>query len=187
VNAPKPELRLASLLGRRALTPRRAATIIGAYTLGITLAGGVLARIVDPRDFDSLGTSLWWALQTVTTVGYGDVVPRSVGGRAIGAVVMLSGIGFLTVVTASVTAALIEGVRDRTPWRRQAPVRLALCRGDQRPARRDRSPARGTRRARSRLLGSCVARPSRGWGVRGGERPEPPNTTRRVGPPRIVL
>jgi voltage-gated potassium channel len=114
VNAPKPELRLASLLGRRALTPRRAATIIGAYTLGITLAGGVLARIADPRDFHSLGTSLWWALQTVTTVGYGDVVPRSASGRAIGAVVMLSGIGFLTVVTASVTAALIEGVRDRT-------------------------------------------------------------------------
>jgi len=113
VNAPKPELRLASLLGRRSLTPRRAATIIGTYTLGVTLAGGILARIADPRDFHSLGTSLWWALQTVTTVGYGDVVPGSASGRAIGAVVMLSGIGFLTVVTASVTAALIEGVRHR--------------------------------------------------------------------------
>jgi voltage-gated potassium channel len=73
-----------------------------------------VARIVDPRDFHSIGASLWWALQTVTTVGYGDVVPGSTSGRAIGAVVMLSGIGFLTVVTASVTAALIEGIRHRT-------------------------------------------------------------------------
>ena len=113
MNAPKPEFRLASLLGRRALTPRRAAIIIGAYTVVVTLAGGIAARIADPRDFHSLGTSLWWALQTVTTVGYGDVVPRSASGRAIGAVVMLSGIGFLTVVTAAVTAALIEGVRHR--------------------------------------------------------------------------
>jgi voltage-gated potassium channel len=114
MNAPKAELRLASRLARRTLTPRRAATIIGAYTIVVTLAGGILARIADPRDFHSLGISLWWALQTVTTVGYGDVVPRDASGRTIGAVVMLSGIGFLTVVTASVTAALIEGIRHRT-------------------------------------------------------------------------
>jgi voltage-gated potassium channel Kch len=49
----------------------------------------------------------------VTTVGYGDVVPTNTGGRLIGAVVMLSGIGFLTVITASVTAALIETARRR--------------------------------------------------------------------------
>ena len=47
----------------------------------------------------------------MTTVGYGDVVPRSVVGRVIGAIIMLSGIGFLAVVTAAVTAALVESAR----------------------------------------------------------------------------
>ena len=70
--------------------------------------------LTDRHDFPSLGLGLWWALQTVTTVGYGDVVPTTTAGRVIGSIVMLSGIGFLTVVTASVTAALIEAARKRS-------------------------------------------------------------------------
>jgi voltage-gated potassium channel len=70
-------------------------------------------RLVDPADFDSVGEGMWWAVQTVTTVGYGDVVPVHTGGRLIGTVLMLSGIGFLTVVTAVVTAAFLETVRRR--------------------------------------------------------------------------
>ena len=56
---------------------------------------------------------LWFALQTVTTVGYGDVTPRQADGRFIAAVVMLAGIGFLAVITASVTASLVESSRRR--------------------------------------------------------------------------
>jgi voltage-gated potassium channel len=56
---------------------------------------------------------MWWALQTVTTVGYGDIVPQQTGGRLIGAVLMLQGIGLITVVAAAVTATLIEQSRDR--------------------------------------------------------------------------
>jgi voltage-gated potassium channel Kch len=108
-----PVSRLPTLIERKPLTAKRAARIIGAYTLLITIAGGVLARVVDHRDFHSLGAGIWWALQTVTTVGYGDVVPHSTAGRAVGVVVMVSGIGFLTVITASVTAALIEAARAR--------------------------------------------------------------------------
>ena len=102
-----------SALERKPLTARRAALIIASFTLLVTIAGGVVAWLTQRDDFSSLGTSLWWALQTVTTVGYGDVVPRSTSGRVIGGVVMLSGIGFLTVITASVTAALIEAARKR--------------------------------------------------------------------------
>jgi len=105
--------RLMSALERKPLTARRAALIIASFTLLVTIAGGVVAWLTQRDDFSSLGTSLWWALQTVTTVGYGDVVPRSTSGRVIGGVVMLSGIGFLTVITASVTAALIEAARKR--------------------------------------------------------------------------
>jgi voltage-gated potassium channel len=56
---------------------------------------------------------MWWSVQTVTTVGYGDIVPSGTSGRVVGVVVMLSGIGFLTVITAAVTAALIEAARAR--------------------------------------------------------------------------
>lgn len=105
--------RLIAALESKPLTARRAALIIASFTLAVTLAGGVLAWLTDRHDFSSLGASMWWALQTVTTVGYGDVVPRSSGGRVIGAAIMLSGIGFLTVITGSVTAALVESARKR--------------------------------------------------------------------------
>lgn len=108
--APK---RLISALERKPLTARRAAVIIAAFTFVVTVAGGIVAWAIDRHDFPSLGAGLWWSLQTVTTVGYGDVVPTNTTGRVIGAVVMLSGIGFLTVVTAAVTAALIESARRR--------------------------------------------------------------------------
>ncbi len=54
---------------------------------------------------------MWWAVQTLTTVGYGDVVPDSTAGKLIATVVMLNGIALLTVVTAAVTATLIDQVR----------------------------------------------------------------------------
>ena len=107
--------RLVAALRRRPLTGRRAALIIASYTLLVTFAGGFIASLTDRKDFDSLGQGLWWSLQTVTTVGYGDVVPSSGTGRVIGAIVMISGIAFLTVITAAVTAALIEAARRRQP------------------------------------------------------------------------
>jgi voltage-gated potassium channel len=100
---------------RRQLTPRRAASAIALATVVVTLGAGVLMRVLDPHDFSSVWIGFWWAVQTVTTVGYGDVVPHNVSGRVVAAVVMLAGIGFLTVVTASVTAALVEGYRRRAP------------------------------------------------------------------------
>jgi voltage-gated potassium channel len=103
----------ARLLLRESLTARRAAAIIAAVTILITVAGGILERIVDRQEFPTIGRGLWFALQTVTTVGYGDVTPRQSDGRFIGAVVMLTGIGFLAVITASVTASLIETSRRR--------------------------------------------------------------------------
>lgn len=105
--------RLVSALERKPLTARRAAVIIASFTLAVTVVGGVVAWLTDRHDFPTLGAGLWWSLQTVTTVGYGDVVPTSTDGRLIGAIVMLTGIGFLTVITAAVTAALIETARRR--------------------------------------------------------------------------
>ena len=101
----------------QALTARRAALIISVATIIIAVAGGALGWLVDREDFPTLGSGLWWALQTVTTVGYGDIVPTRGSGRAIGGVIMLAGIAFVAVVTAAVTAALIEAARRRRTGR----------------------------------------------------------------------
>jgi voltage-gated potassium channel Kch len=50
---------------------------------------------------------MWWALQTVTTVGYGDVTPAQPIGRAVAAFVMLEGIAFLAIITAAITSTFV--------------------------------------------------------------------------------
>ena len=95
------------------MTVRRATTLIFTLTLVVTVGAGIAIWLVDHSEFPNLGTSLWWAVQTVTTVGYGDVVPEQTGGRLIGTLVMLNGIGFITVMTAALTAMLIEQARRR--------------------------------------------------------------------------
>jgi voltage-gated potassium channel len=103
----------ARLLLQQSLTARRAAAIIAAFTLLVTLGGGILERVIDHQEYPSIGRGLWFALQTVTTVGYGDVTPSQRDGRIIAAVLMLTAIGFLAVITASVTASLVESGRRR--------------------------------------------------------------------------
>ena len=73
----------------------------------------IVAWTLDKRDFGSVGEALWWSLQTVTTVGYGDIVPQSARGQVIGGVVMLLGIAASAVLTALVTSALFQTVLRR--------------------------------------------------------------------------
>ena len=87
--------------------------MISVATVILTVASGVAIWLVDKDNFSSLGEGLWWAVQTLTTVGYGDVVPDDTTGRLIGTLVMLVGIAFLTVLTAAVTATLIDQMRQR--------------------------------------------------------------------------
>jgi voltage-gated potassium channel len=100
----------------RAATPRGAAGVIAVATTLITVGAGLLMTVVDHENFPSLGSGLWWAAQTVTTVGYGDDVPTTFKGQLTAVIVMLFGIGFLTVVTAAITSSFIE--RSRLEHRR---------------------------------------------------------------------
>ena len=99
---------------RSPLSVRRAMTVIVTATVVSVLAGGVLISVVDNEEFPSVGTGLWWALQTVTTVGYGDVVPHQVLGRIVGAVIMLESIAFVAIVTAAITSNFVERARRRS-------------------------------------------------------------------------
>jgi voltage-gated potassium channel len=90
------------------LSLRKAMAVIVSATLVSVFIGGALITVLDPEEFPDLGTGLWWALQTVTTVGYGDVVPENTIGRLVGAVFMLEAIAFVAIVTAAITSSFVE-------------------------------------------------------------------------------
>src|SRR5688500_18355435 len=74
------------------LTPRFAAGVIAlAWAFGVVLFG-VVEYLVDKESFGSVWMGMWWAMQTVTTVGYGDVVPGQTSGKLIATVLMLGGL-----------------------------------------------------------------------------------------------
>ncbi len=64
-----------------------------------------------PEAFSSIPASLWWALATLTTVGYGDIVPITVGGRLFTGLVLMVGFGVIAVPAGLITAALMESGR----------------------------------------------------------------------------
>ena len=70
--------------------------------------GAVVIWLLDRQDFPTFGSAVWWALQTVTTVGYGDVVPKSTEGRIIGGIEMVIGVSFISFLTAGVTSVVIH-------------------------------------------------------------------------------
>ena len=91
----------------RATTPRGAAVVIAVTSIVVTVAAGILMTFAEHERYPSIGSGLWWAIQTTTTVGYGDNVPEYVAGRLVAAFVMLFGIGFLTVITAAITSTFV--------------------------------------------------------------------------------
>jgi voltage-gated potassium channel Kch len=92
---------------RKPVTVRRAAGAIVSTTAVIVIASGLLMRVLDHREYRNIFIGMWWAIQTVTTVGYGDVTPKAVGGRIVAALVMLEGIAFIAIVTAAITSTFV--------------------------------------------------------------------------------
>jgi voltage-gated potassium channel len=88
-------------------TVRSAASVIVAANAAIVLLAAVAMRVFDAKDFPTFGRSLWWAVQTVTTVGYGDATPQTALGRILAGFVMVQGVAFLAVVTATITSAFV--------------------------------------------------------------------------------
>jgi voltage-gated potassium channel len=96
---------------------RAIATILGVATL-IVLVAGALARAVEPETFDTLGISYWWAITTVTTVGYGDVVPHTTAGRVVGSCLMFTGLALIPTTT-SVTISMLLSKFNREQQREE--------------------------------------------------------------------
>jgi voltage-gated potassium channel len=92
---------------REPLSVRNAAGVIVFTTAVIVVGAGVLISLIDSTEYPNIWIGMWWALQTVTTVGYGDVAPTHVTGRVVGAVVMLEGIAFVAIITAVITSSFV--------------------------------------------------------------------------------
>jgi voltage-gated potassium channel len=77
----------------------------------VALAGAVIS-LVDSADIPNVGTGMWWAIVTVTTVGYGDVYPHTVAGRIVGSLLMLVGIGFISLLTATIASSFVSADKE---------------------------------------------------------------------------
>lgn len=104
---------------RRAVIRRRVFPYLAGVTLLLTVGSGILVTVLARRDFPTVEDGIWWAIVTLATVGYGDIVPTTTWGRVVGSAVIILGVTFIAFVTATVTSYFvsaeqeIEGAKDR--------------------------------------------------------------------------
>jgi voltage-gated potassium channel len=73
---------------------------------------GFVATLVDRRDFHTFGDGIWWAIVTLSTVGYGDIVPHTPWGRVLGSIVIIFGVAFISLLFATVTSYLVASDQE---------------------------------------------------------------------------
>ena len=107
VGRPNPIERRLSRFLREPVSVKNAVSVIVTATAVVVAGGGVLMRVLDHDEYSNVWVGMWWAIQTVTTVGYGDVTPQHTSGRIVAAFVMLYGIASLTIIIAAITSTFI--------------------------------------------------------------------------------
>jgi voltage-gated potassium channel len=109
VSTPRLEQRLTATLA--GLTLRKAVYLIVSVATALALTAAVLERLIDPA-FATFGQALWFTITTVSTVGYGDYVPESAGGKLVASALMLAGLSLIPLIT-SVVVSILVGQRNR--------------------------------------------------------------------------
>jgi voltage-gated potassium channel len=94
----------------RVFNSRRLRTIIGVLALSI-IAFGYIFYVTEPQ-VKTIEDGIWWALVTVTTVGYGDITPATTLGRFVAGSLMFFGLGLIATVTAIVSAKFVQNYVD---------------------------------------------------------------------------
>jgi voltage-gated potassium channel len=118
----------------RAVVSGRIVPYLVAVMFVIMILGTVAVEVLSPKSFQSLGDAAWWAATTVTTIGYGDVVPGTGGGRVIAVFVMFASVATISFTTAVVTASFVSYQQRRLSGEkeRHEELRAALARIEQR-------------------------------------------------------
>jgi voltage-gated potassium channel len=104
-------LRLLRVGALRRLLSLEGMKYAAAVAVGTVLVGGVVFTSVEEghnKDVSSAWDGVWWAVTTVTTVGYGDIAPETTAGRIIAITIMLVGIGFVALLTAFIADRFIN-------------------------------------------------------------------------------
>lgn len=93
-------------LGRALAASRRKILVFLSFVMGVVLVMGTLMYVIEGPDngFTSIPVAVYWAITTMTTVGFGDITPRTDLGRVIASLMMLIGWGTLAVPTGIVSA-----------------------------------------------------------------------------------
>jgi voltage-gated potassium channel len=113
----------AAVLFRRLVSTEgvRDAAVLALFTV---LGGGAAFAAVERTEDHSTWDGVWWAMTTVTTVGYGDISPQTDAGRAIAIVVMLVGIGFVAILTAAAAERFVAARRAEADERQDLAEKL---------------------------------------------------------------
>jgi len=100
----------ASVLRRALADSRHKVTVfLGTIAILVTILGTAMYLIEGPKNgFTSIPTSVYWAIVTMTTVGYGDLAPQTTLGKTLAAIVMILGYSIIAVPTGIVTAEIVE-------------------------------------------------------------------------------
>jgi voltage-gated potassium channel len=107
-----PMERRLSKFQREPVSIKNAVAVIVTATTIVVIASGIAMRIFDPHNFSNIWIGMWWAVQTVTTVGYGDITPTDVAGRMVAAIVMLTGIAFVAITTSAITSSFVARAQE---------------------------------------------------------------------------
>ena len=107
-------------VAEKGLRPRIAASLIAVVWLAAIVVFGIVEHLIDSDTFGSVWYGMWWATQTVTTVGYGDVVPHNGIGQLVATILMVGGLSFFAVLTGWITTAFVtraQALQERGPER----------------------------------------------------------------------
>ena len=113
-----------------AIVARRGVQGVLLFALGALIASAVVITFAERGSggsIDGLGTAVWWAFTTVTTVGYGDTYPVTLIGRGVATFLMLIGIGLFGLLTANVAAYFVETAQDQSDDPAADPIHEVLA------------------------------------------------------------